>query len=102
MKKHHAKNAHKDGHPHHKNEMSHHKMRDHAHAANKSMHHKEHGTHKHAPIHEMGANPTHLIGGTSHDNHQEGISRVKQRSGSMPVGQHGSMADGWRHERHKE
>lgn len=27
-----------------------------------------------------------------HDNHQEGIERVKQRSGSMPVGEPGKMS----------
>jgi hypothetical protein len=36
------------------------------------------------------------------DNHQQGIERVKQRPGSMPVGQKASMEDGWRHGRHSE
>lgn len=102
MKKNHAKNSHKDGHPHHKNEMAHHKMRDKHHAMNKEHHKKEHGVDKHLPIHEVGMEPKHLIGGTTNDNHQEGIKRKIQRPGAMQVGQHGSLADGWRHERHKE
>lgn len=102
MKKSHAKNSHKDGHSHHKNEMAHHKMRDSHKAAHHSKKMSEHGVSKHAPMHEHGAQPHHLIGGTSADNHQQGIERKKMRSGDMPVGQHGSMADGWRHERHGE
>lgn len=102
MKNSHAKNAHKDGHHHHKNEMAHHKMRDHHKASSHSHQSKMHGHDKHAPVHEHGAEPHHLIGGTSNDNHQEGIARVKMRPGQLDVGQHGSMADGWRHERHKE
>jgi hypothetical protein len=77
-----SKNSHKAGHPDHKNEMEHHRMRDKAHSAHRS--HMEHGNEK--PPHEV------------KDSHQEGISRVKQKPGSMPVGQHGSMAGGWKHE----
>lgn len=81
----HAKNAHKAGHPHHKNEMEYHKMRDKAHAMHKM--HGEKGNEK--PPHEV------------KDSHQEGISRVKQKPGSMQVGQFGGMAGGWRHDRLK-
>lgn len=102
MKKSHAKNAHKDGHSYHKNEMAHHKMRDSHKAKHESHMNAEHGRDKHMPIHETGMEPKHLIGGTTADNHQQGISRKIQRPGAMQVGQHGSMADAFRHERHKE
>lgn len=102
MKKHHAANAHKDGHHHHKNEMAHHKMRD-AHKAKHHEHKKEmHHVHKHAAMHEHGMEPKHLVGGSVADNHQQGIARKIQRPGAMEVGQHGSMADGWRHDRREE
>lgn len=91
MKKHHAANAHKAGHPFHKNEMDHHKMRDKHKAAHES-HMSVHG-HSSGDI----SNPK-----MANDNHQQGIERVKQRHGDMPVGQHGSMSDGWRHDRRNE
>lgn len=83
--KHVEANKHKHGHPHHKNEMEHHKMRD-----------------KHKAAHDNGNSSGEIPNPKmAKDNHQEGISRVKQRHGDMPVGQHGSMAGGWKHERLK-
>jgi hypothetical protein len=87
--KHMEANKHKHGHHHHKNEMEHHKMRDKHKAAHESKM-SEHG-------HSSGDIPNPKM---ANDNHQQGIERIKQRHGDMPVGQHGSMAGGWSHERH--
>lgn len=84
--KHMEANKHKAGHSHHKNEMEHHKLRD----KHKAAHQSVHG-------HSSGEIPNPKM---AKDDHQEGISRVTQRHGDMPVGQHGSMAGGWHHERH--
>lgn len=97
MKTHHAKNAHKSGHPHHANEMAHHKMRDSAKSRHESHKASEHGTGQHAAMHEHGAVPKHLLGGSVNDSHQQGIARKVQKPGSMEVGQGGSMSGGWEH-----
>lgn len=102
MKKSHAKNAHKEGKAHHSNEMGHHKMRDIHKAKSQGLKNEHFGNEKQAPMHVAGAEPSHLIGGTSSDNHQQGIERKKMRPGQLDVGHHGSMSDGWRHERHGE
>lgn len=78
-----AKNAHKAGKPHHKNEMEHHKLRDKHHAAYSAQKPSSGGI----------VDPK-----MANDSHKEGISRVKQKMGDMPVGQHGSMAGGWKHD----
>jgi hypothetical protein len=84
--KHMEANKHKHGHSHHKNEMEHHKMRD----THKAQHERK--------VADNHGHPEHT--GMVKDDHQEGIARIKQRPGDMPVGQHGSMSGGWSHERH--
>ncbi len=76
-------NKHKSGHAFHKNEMEHHKMRD-----------------KHKAAHDNGNSSGEIPNPKmAKDNHQVGIARKLQKHGDMPVGQHGSMSGGWKHER---
>lgn len=56
------------------------------HEKHKKMEHKEHKEHK-------GMIDNRMV----KDNHQEGIERVKQRKGDMPMGQGGCMSGGWKH-----
>lgn len=86
--KHMEANKHKHGHHHHKNEMEHHKLRD----KHKAAHESKMSVHGHS----SGEIPNPKM---SNDNHQQGIKRVKQKHGDMEVGVHGSMANGFSHER---
>jgi hypothetical protein len=81
-KSHMEANKHKSGHHYHKGEMAHHKMRDQHKAAHERKEANNHGHPEHTAVVK--------------DNHQQGISRVIQRPGAMPVGQHGSMSGGWK------
>jgi Spy/CpxP family protein refolding chaperone len=85
--KHMEANKHKAKHHYHKNEMEHHKMRD----MHKMAHERKVASNHGKPEHTAVVN----------ENHQQGFERVKQKPGSMPVGQHGSMSGGWNHERLK-
>lgn len=78
-------------HHHHKAEAKHLKERESHKKANHSRIEKEYAGHE--------SSKAHYIGGVVNDKHQEGISRVLQRSGDMEVGQFGSMAGGWEHKR---
>jgi hypothetical protein len=78
-------------HHHHKREAEHHKERHHHKMAHIRIKEQEYSGHE--------SHMSHLIGGVVKDDHQEGISRVKQRKGDMEVGQSGSMSGGWEHKR---
>lgn len=68
---------------HRKHEMEHHKEREKA----KREHHSEKSR-------EYDHHPEMMDDRIVKEDHQEGISRVTQRKGSMEVGQHGKMGKG--------
>jgi hypothetical protein len=78
-------------HHHHKNEMEHHKMREHHKKSHRSEKAEEYSHHPHMIDNRMVS-----------ENHQQGIERVKMRKGDLEVGQHGSMAGGWKNGHHSE